>query len=132
MPLRVANSVEKNVVSVPIKPIVVPTTTATDVLDSIIGHRAEYAGRYIQNVGANACYYAIGHDCDPTNFNGILSQGAEVDANGFASGMQFDASNNGQRVSVYSVGGTTISVTLLKRNDNEQGNGNIIPNICQG
>lgn len=132
MPIRVANSVEKNVVSVPVKPIVVATNTPTDVLDSIIGHKAEYSGRYIQNVGANACYYAIGHDCNPTNFNGMLSPSGTLDANGFGPGNQFDASNTGQRISVYAVGGTTISVTLLKRNDNEQGSGGIIPNILQG
>ncbi len=112
MPLRVANTVEKNVVSVPTNPITIPAATSIDVLPSIIGLAGEWVGRYIQVVGANDCYYAIGHDCDTTNYNGILaSNGSEK------SGQQFDASNVGQRISVYSVGGSKIAVTLLKRND---------------
>ncbi len=117
MPLRVANTVEKNIISVPFPPKVIAATTSINVLPSIVGTRDELAGRYIQNVGANACYYAIGHECDATNFNGVLAGGGTADANGFCSGMQFDASNCAQGIWVYSVSGTTIAVTILKRND---------------
>ena len=126
MPLRVSNSVEKNVVLEPLNPKVIPANTPIEVLTDIINHRQEYAGRYIQNVGAGDCYYAFGHKVDSTNFNGILSKPGSVDANGLGSGQQLDASNNPQAVWVYSVAGTTIAITLFKRNDNAQGQGGIL------
>jgi len=125
MPLRTTNAVEKDTVCESILPIVVADSKATDVLGNIV-KLGEWLGRYIQNVGANDCYYAIGHDCDPTNFNGILSKSNSLNANGHGAGQQFDASNTGQRISVYSVGGTTISITSIKRNDNAQGQGGIL------
>lgn len=121
MPLRVSNSCEKNVISSPVNPIVVPNNTATTVLADITKTQGEWAGRYIQNVGANDCYYAFGHTCDPTNFNGILSKPGTTNANGDGSGQQLDASNHGQSVSVYSVGGTKIAVTILIREDLKYG-----------
>ena len=120
MPIRVSNTVEKDVVLVPTNPIVVAANTAVIILPDITGDINEYAGRYIQNVGANDCYYAYGHTCDPTNFNGIMSKPANTNSDGFGSGQQFDASNCGQAVWVYSRGGTTIAVTILKRNDLHQ------------
>lgn len=122
--LRTINAVEKNVVLVPTNPIVVNANASTDVLSAIVGTTGEYAGRYIQNVGANDCFYTFGHDCDGTNYSGILAANSTnaVDK----AGQQLDASNCGQRVSVYSVGGTKIAVTILKRNDNTQGIGGII------
>ena len=126
MPLRVSNSVERSVTIVPSELAVIPAGTAVDVLADLSKVNGEYAGRYIQNVGANDCYYNFGVNCDPTHFNGILSKPSTVDANGYGSGQQFDASNCPQKVSVYSVGGTTISMTILKRNDLNQGSGGIL------
>jgi hypothetical protein len=128
MPLRVSNAVEKCIVNdlTPPVHVVCPAITAKDVLPDISGKNGEWAGRYIQNVGANPAYYAFGHDCDPTNFNGILFAAGAVDANGFGSGQQLDVSNFPGRISVYSVTGTTIAITSLIRADNAQGQGGII------
>ncbi len=123
MPVRVANTTEKDVVLVPTNPLVIPTNTATVVLSDATSTSGEIAGRYIQNVGANDCYYSFGHTCDPTNFCGILSKPANVNSDGFGSGQQLDASNCGQALWVFSRGGTTLSITLLKRNDMDTSNG---------
>jgi|ERR1019366_2765810 hypothetical protein len=125
--MRVQNSVEKNVFVVPQPPLVIVANTATVVISDSNKDNVELAGRYIQNVGANNCYYAFGtNNCSKGNFNGILAGAPAVDANGFGAGQQLDVSNCGQQVSVFSVVGTTISFTILKRNDNQQGFGNIL------
>jgi len=124
---RVINPVEKNIRAVPQALIVIPAGQSTLVLKDIsTNFNGEYAGRYIQNVGANACYYGIGHDTDKTNFNGIMAGASAVDANNYGPGAQFNASNFGQAVYVYSVSGTTIAVTLLMRHDNTTGAGGIL------
>ena len=129
MSIRVQNSVEKNVVNVPLGLVTLAAGVAKSVLTNITGDRGEYCGRYIQNVGAAPCYYSFGHDTDATNFNGILAGAAVVDANGFGPGQQLDVSNCGQIVNCMSVAGTTIAITLLKRNDLGQGQGGIINQI---
>lgn len=127
MPLRVSNSVERNVTSVPQAPIVIPAATSTKIFDSVSSDNVEYSGRYIQNVGANPCYYSIGTDkCSAATFNGVLAGASVVDANGFGSGQQLDCSNVADIISVYSVAGTTIARTLLRRNDMVQGGGGIL------
>lgn len=126
MPLRTSNSVERNTSCVPSLPIVIAAITPTDVLNSISGDPLEYSGRYIQNVGNGDCYYAFGHNCDNTNFNGVLAKAASVDANGFGSGQQLDVSNVADKISVYSVIGTVIAVTSIVRNDNSRGQGGIL------
>jgi hypothetical protein len=126
MSLRVSNSVEKNVVSIPMLPIAVADSVAKDVLPSAMGDGLEYTGRYIQNVGAKDCYYAFGHDCNNINFDGILVCSSTLNSDGYGGGQQLDCSNTPERVSIFSRGGTTISVTLLKRNDLAQGQGNIL------
>ena len=126
MSVRVINSVEKSVVPVPFPPIVLAAGVAKDVLADISTINGEFAGRYIQNVGANPVYVGIGHDTDKTNFNLILAPSATLDSNGYGAGQQFDCSNVGSRINCMSVLGTTIAITLLKRNDNSQGTGNIL------
>lgn len=128
MPLRISNTVERSVSCQPIVPLVIAAGQSTLVLPATKNMPIELASRYIQNVGASDCYYAIGHDCDSTNFNGILSKPASVDANGFGSGQQLDASNVGDSLYVYSVGGTTIAISVFIRNDLQQG-GNILQQI---
>ena len=113
MSLLVSNAVEKSVVNVPSLPVVVPSNTATNVLNNISQVPGSYTGRYIQNVGANDCYYAFDGDASATNFQGILFKPANTNANGHGSGQQLDCSNHPCRVSVFSVGGTTIAVSLL-------------------
>lgn len=131
MPLRVSNTVEKNVKLLSIDPIPCAANKSVTVLKAVGEYNVEFAGRYIQNVGASDAYYTFGHDCLANNFSGILAASTgNADANGFKSGQQLDVSNCGQHVSVWSIGGTTIAVTLLLRNDNTEGSGNILyPNI---
>jgi len=124
MSVRVSNSIEKCVVPVPSAPIVVGDSASVDVLTDITGKYGEWAARYIQNVGANDCYFCIGADCSPANFNGILAKAGAVNADGFGAGQQLDVSNVPSKVSVFSRGGTTIAVTIYKRNDLHVG-GNI-------
>lgn len=124
---RIINAVDKSVVTVPQIPVVVGDSVTKIVLIDVTIQKGEYAGRFIQNVGANDAYYAIGSDASPANFNGMLGKAGTVNANGHGSGQQFDASNCGQQVTVYSIGGTTIAVTLQKRNDNAQGQLNVAP-----
>lgn len=126
MPLNISTKVEKSVASIPTQPVVVPTNTSTLILPSCVSDGIEYVGRYIQNVGANDCYYAIGHDCDSTNYNGILAKPGAVNSDGLGCGSQFDASNLGQAIYVYSRGGTTIAVTLLRRNEYSAVNSGIL------
>jgi len=128
MPLRVSNSVERNVSCAGSVPITIPAGKAVDVLVDVSGVIQEYAGRYVQNVGSGIAYYAFGSDASPAGFNGVLFQASAVDSNGFGSGQQLDCSNHGAKVSVYSVAGTTIAVTILRRNDLAQGNGGAISN----
>jgi hypothetical protein len=95
----------------------VASNTDTIVLQDISVQPGEGAGRYIQNVGANNCYYAFGATASPAYYNGILQA---------ASLQQLDCSNCPQAVHVYSPGGTTIAVTELVSNDLSQGQGGIL------
>lgn len=109
--IRVSNQVEKNIVAVGPLLVAVPANAATDALPDIVKDgilNSEYVGRYIQNTGANACYYAFGINCQVLAYHGIL-----------AANQQLDCSNHGQRVSVLctGAGGTTIAQTILKRVD---------------
>jgi len=132
MSLLFANSVEKCVRNVPQGLIVLAANTAKDVLPDITKINGDFAGRYIQNVGPNPVYVGIGHDTDKTNFNVVLAGASPVDANGFGQGGNFDASNTPERINCYSPLGTTIALTLLKRNDNAQGQGGILSVNNQG
>lgn len=119
MPLRTVGVVEKNIVTDLdfIKPVIVVDSVATDVLSDILSNvgdpnsnnvpNYECAARYVQNVGANNAYYAIGFDASPVAYNGIL----------YAGGQQLNVSDSGERVSVYAVGGTTIARTVFIRKD---------------
>jgi len=125
---RVSTTVEKNIRCIPAttapSPITVKDSVALDVLPTIVGVNKEYSGRYIQNVGAKDCYYAFSADASPTYYNGILGANPNYPTN--AGGQQLDVSNFSGRVSVYAIGGTLIAVTLLVRDDLNQGGGGII------
>ena len=118
MPLRVTNQCEKDVLNSAVAPIVIPDSKSTLVLPKLASVPGqEFCGRYIQNVGANDLYYSFGADAAPNNLNGILGKAGSTDANGLGAGQQLDCSNHGDSVYVYSIGGTTVAVTLLVRND---------------
>lgn len=105
--MRTVNLVEKCVVANPPSIVVIGVAGAAEVLPTIAGVVGEFAGRYIQNVGANPCYYAFGVNATPLVYHGILS-----------ASQQLDCSNHGHNVSCYSALGTTIATTVLRRADN--------------
>lgn len=101
-------------------PIVVAANTSTDILpDLTIATGApiiQYVSRYMQNVGLNPAFYAIGQDCTAAAYHGQI-----------AAGQQFNATDSGpQRVSVFSPLGTTFAITMNRRNDIANDN-NIFP-----
>lgn len=111
--IRTLNVAENNLYADAATPVTVPAATATDVLPDEVGKvTGEIAYRYIQNVGVNPLYYAIGQDCSTINYNGILAPDV---TNG--QGGQLDCSNHRMRISVYSVGGTIVAKTIIRRNN---------------
>jgi hypothetical protein len=110
--IRIAGVVEKNAQVQPPRVVVVAAATATIIFDACIA-RIEYIQRYIQNVGANRLYYSWATlkadgtaNCDNVAiFHGYLE-----------AGQQLDCSANPSVVCVYSVAGTTVATTEVRRN----------------
>ena len=122
MPLRVSNSVERNVAPLPFSPVAIAAGASKMVFPDVSADPQEYAARYIQNAGTNICYVAFGQtECDLQNYNVVLQQYA-----------QLDCSNNPQQVTVFSPLGTTICGYILVRNDNVRGAGGGNNGILQG
>ena len=116
--MRVFNTVEKGAIANQLgSPVTVANSVSVDILADISKMHTELVGRYIQNVGANDLYFAIGQDCSPVSFHGMLAASANLNANGHGAGQQFDASNVSGKISVYSIGGTIVSATIIKRED---------------
>lgn len=113
--IRVVNQCEKSIRAIPAKLVVLAANVTGDILpDQTTSDGAaavkELAGRYIQNVGANPLFYCIGEDCVVGgDYHGILS-----------SLQQLDCSNHCMRISAYSVAGTSVAPTILRRADLEQ------------
>lgn len=104
---RVVSVVEKDIFPVPPSaPIVIAANTAQNVLPTIQGSKEETASRFVQNIGANSCNYSFGADCNGQEFHGQIPAGS-----------QMNASSCGQRVSIYSLLGTTIVVSVFRRVD---------------
>jgi len=111
--VRVAGVVEKNTLIYPPNVITVAAATATQIFD-VINPRQEYVARYIQNVGANRAYYSWGI----TNVAGApVCNNIDMFHGYIEAGQQLDCSAHGWNVNVYSVAGTTISTTVVIRND---------------
>lgn len=117
--IRTMTSAERVISAGIYAPVVVAANKSVDIIPDQTGYNfpQEIAGRYIQNVGSGILLYAFGADCNPNNFNGVLAAAATVDSNGLGQGGQVDCSEHRLRVSVYSVAGTTVAVTILSRND---------------
>lgn len=113
MPLRTANSVERNVSAVPTNPITLVANTSAIVLPDVSTDRNEYSARYIQWTGSGVMYYAFNQsEVDTTNWTGQLQQY-----------QQLDCSNHSGAVVAMSPNGGQVGVTLLRRNDNSFGAG---------
>lgn len=115
--MRVITSVDKSVVSDDdyITPVVLADSVAQDVLSDITTTPSgspnipnyECVSRYIQNVGNNDAYVAFGFDATAVEYQFLLKAGA----------AQLACNDSGQRVSVFSVGGTTIARAVFIRKD---------------
>lgn len=116
MPLRTLVSLaERNVVDLKLPPVVLAAGVAQDVLPDIMNSGVEISNREVFNAGANVAYYAYGRDCDSaTNYNAILQANQMLEVSGK------------ERLSMMSPAGTTISITVLKRDDLIQPKANIL------
>lgn len=117
--MRVQGTVEKNVKAAPANVFVIPpgtlgapggsgTGSTLVLVDRTLNAHTEVAARYIQNTGANPCYFVIGGGaCDPNvNNHGLLASGNQV------------VINSTQSVYVWSALGTIIATLEFLRNDN--------------
>lgn len=111
--IRVISTSERNVQIAPPRLVVAAAGTSTSVFPQQQYVKGEIASRYIQNVGANPCFYTIG-DTD-ANGNGVCDGGVYHGI--LASQQQLDVSATRQSVGVYSVAGTTIATTIALRTD---------------
>ena len=74
--------------------------------------QVELVGRYMQNVGANPCFYTFGSTCTGILYHGVL-----------AAGQQLSISDCADLVSVFSVLGTSICPTAIANQDLRQDQG---------
>ena len=77
---RVINACDKSVVVETPSVVAVAANTDTNVLASLQNSGREYAGRYVQNIGSNPCFYALSQNCDgAANIHGQLGAGQQLD-----------------------------------------------------
>ena len=109
MPIRTAPALERNVVNLPMQPVVLAAGQVQDVLPDVRATtQDEVVYREVCNVGNANAYFALGRTADPQgNYNGIL--------------VPYQAYSVGslERVSVYSPAGTTIALTILVRKNDQ-------------
>src|SRR5579872_6768473 len=117
MAIRAVNQCERSVKAEPAKVIVVAAATSTVVLPDLNVQNVpnvntdwgfEIAARYIFNDTGGKLYYAFGtNECDNVaTYHGVMQDQ-----------QMLDCSNHGQEVSVYSVAGGNVAVTILHRQD---------------
>lgn len=102
--------------------VVLPSLTQTQVPNINTDWGMEIRGRYIFNDTGAPLYYAFGtDDCDPNNtYHGkIPDQG------------QLNVSDCGQQVSVYSVAGGKVTVTVIHGQDLHQSSGILSQNAAR-
>jgi len=110
MAFLIGSTLERNVLDLKLPPQVLAAATATTVIDDSIAKNGEYASIELFNAGANNAFYAYGRNCSPQDYNAFIVPG------------QMLVVEVRERVSMYSVGGTTISKTILRRMDSLQAN----------
>lgn len=119
MSSRVVGYSERNVDIDAPNIVVANANTATLVLPNEYG-RGEIAQRTIQNVGANRAYYSWGM-YEKTGAGGTVTSPVCDNLTLFHGymepGQQLDCSIHRHCVSVFSVGGTSISTTVVRRTD---------------
>ncbi len=114
MPFRTVNVLEKDLYNLPTPPVALVANTPKDVLANSQTTSDEIVSIQLFNAGANPAYYAYGRDCDAVgNYNAFLAAGQMLDV------------QTRERVSMMSVAGTTISITIIRRRDMVQ-HGNVL------
>jgi hypothetical protein len=113
---RIVNFAESNVSPVPANVVIVPDSVSTDILPDRTKSGQEISSCYIQNIGENPAYIAVGQTCDgagSTHF--VLYPKAQA-----------SISEHKCRINAFCVGGTSIAVYQLNRYDLEVPAKNII------
>lgn len=106
--IRTINVVERDVVSEPKAPVAIGANAAgVDVLPDLTQARGEWVTRSIQNVGGNACNFAIGTSASATYYSGQLQPGQQLDCTMYGP----------SRINVYAASATTIAVISMMRLD---------------
>lgn len=115
--LRTINTAERGITPNGAAILVVAQNVSTEAIPSQVNqpYVVEISGRYVQNLGANALYYAFGQGCSPTNCHGVLQQYQQLDCSAHRLSVNVFCSVSG---------GTTAAICLLFRND--VGNNNSI------
>lgn len=119
--MRTINVAEHNLFADPPKVITVNAATATAILpNEAYVATGEIAYRYIQNTGANDCFYSFGlsnANTNPTQVQAPVTNATTLYHGYLPIGAQLDCSNHRLRVDVYSTAGTVISTTVIRRRD---------------
>lgn len=115
---RIIQTIDKSVTTLPASPVVVAAGVSQLALTDMSQGRDEIVGRELYNVGTNPCYYCYGLTCDNvTTWNGVIAVG------------QMLSTETCGPVAVFSVGGCTLGVTVLRRAD-LVARENIVPNLA--
>ena len=115
--IRTINVAERNLYPNAAAPVTLASNTSTVIIPSQVNTKLEeIAYRYVQNVGSNNMYYAMGQTATANNYHGILLPY-----------QQLDCSNHRLSINGFSAGGTTCAVTILFRNDMGRNNNFIDP-----
>ena len=102
--IRTLSIVERNTVDKMVNPVTLAAGVAKDVIDDSENLHHEIANIELFNAGSNNAYYAFGRTCDNVNnFNAYIAPGQMLEV------------PVRQRVSMFSVGGTIIGVTIILR-----------------
>jgi len=105
--LYISPYTERNLVDAMLPTFILGDSATKDVVTDSTYKQGDIAFIELFNAGANNAYYAYGRDCDNLrNFNGFIVPG------------QMLRVATRQRVSMFSVGGTTIGITVMKRVEN--------------
>jgi hypothetical protein len=104
--MNLAPYIERSLVDNMLPPVIVPDSVSVTVLTDSTMTQQELAYVELFNAGLNNVYYAYGRDCDATtSFNAYMVPG------------QMLRVPVRQKVCMFSIGGTTIGRTIIRRSD---------------
>lgn len=115
--IGVINRAERNLFAEPPEVITLVQNVAQEIFPSEVKTpTAEIAYRYIQNTGANPCFYTLGTDAGSTTPANAVTAGIYHGV--IPAGGQLDISNHRLRVCCICTvaGGTSLGTTIIRRN----------------